>query len=108
MFGFDAAHTRNNPYEHTLSPANISQLKPLWSFAAGKEIWSSPAVADGMIYVGSLDTKLYAFDASCRNACLPLWSFATGNGIWSSPAVAGGMVYIGSSDHKLYAFGLET
>ena len=61
MFGFDAAHTRNNPYERTLSPSNISQLKLLWSFATGDPTRSSPAVADGMVYVGSDDGKLYAF-----------------------------------------------
>jgi outer membrane protein assembly factor BamB len=59
-----------------------------------------------MVYVGSMDGKLYAFDASCLNACQPLWSFATGDGIRSSPAIAGGMVYVGSDDGKLYAFGL--
>jgi len=104
MFGFDAAHTHNNPYEHTLSPANVSRLQLLWSFATAKYISSSPAVAGGMVYVGSHDKKLYAFDATCRNACQPLWSFATGGDITSSPAVASGMVYVFSDDGKLYAF----
>ena len=78
MFGFDAAHTHYNPYEHTLSPTNASRLKPLWSFATEGDVNSSPAVAGGTVYVGSNDNKLYAFDASCRNACQPLWSFLTG------------------------------
>jgi serine/threonine protein kinase len=109
MFGFDAAHTHNNPYENTLSPGNVSRLKPLWSFPTGDIIHSSPAAAGGMVYVSSADHKLYAFDASCRNTCKPLWSFPTGAEIWwSSPAVADGMVYVGSADHKLYAFGLVT
>jgi len=63
-------------------------------------------VAGGMVYIGSYDKKLYAFDASCRSACHPLWSFAAGSAIFSSPAVTDGMVYVGSWDHKLYAFGL--
>jgi eukaryotic-like serine/threonine-protein kinase len=110
MFGFDAARTNNNPYEHILSPANISQVKPLWNFATGSYISSSPVVAGGMVYVGSEDRNLYAFDAMCRKNCQPLWSFASGmpegylGGITSSPAVAGGMVYVGSRDKKLYAF----
>jgi outer membrane protein assembly factor BamB/serine/threonine protein kinase len=104
MFGFDAAHTRYNPYERTLSPANVSRLKPLWSFTTGAGVYSGPLIAGGMVYVGSEDKKLYAFDATCRNACQPLWSYTTGDVIISSPAVAGGMVYVGSHDNKLYAF----
>jgi outer membrane protein assembly factor BamB len=33
----------------------------LWSFATGSYVESSPAVADGVVYVGSLDGKVYAF-----------------------------------------------
>src|SRR5207237_101737 len=104
MFGFNAAHTHDNPNEHIIKPGNVSQLKPLWSFSTGSNILSSPAVAGGMVYVGSYDGKLYAFDASCRKSCQPVWSFATGGSIFSSPAIADGIVYIGSVDDKLYAF----
>lgn len=62
MFGFDAAHTHYNPYEQTIGPGNVSRLTSLWSFA---NISSTPAVAGGMVYVNSEDSKLYAFDANC-------------------------------------------
>ncbi len=104
MFGFDAAHTRNNPYEHTLSSSNVSRLMLLWSFPTGNNVSSSPAVAGGMVYIGSTDKKLYAFDASCRSACQLLWSFPTRGSVSSPIAVAGGIVYVGSMDKKLYAF----
>jgi outer membrane protein assembly factor BamB len=69
---------------------------------------SSPAVANGVVYVGSDDGRLYAFGAGgCGAAtCAPLWSYATGSAVRSSPAVANGMVYVGSDDGRLYAFGL--
>ncbi len=35
---------------------------PLWAGGTGGRIWSSPAVADGVVYVGSWDGRLYAFD----------------------------------------------
>jgi outer membrane protein assembly factor BamB len=104
MFGFDAAHTHNNPYEQALRPGNISQFGLLWNFAAESDFEASPAVAGGMVYIGSYDGKFYAFDATCRRGCQPLWSFPTGRFIDSSPTVAGGMVYIGSSNGKFYAF----
>ena len=64
---------------------------------------SSPAVANGVVYIGSDDHKLYAFDAAgnagCSGtpkSCAPLWTATTGNAVLSSPAVANGVVYVGS------------
>ena len=68
-------------------------------------MFSSPAVANGVVYVGSLDNNVYALNASTG---AKLWSYTTGGPIYySSPAVANGMVYVGSLDGKVYAFGLK-
>jgi outer membrane protein assembly factor BamB len=109
QFGFDAAHTRFNPHEQILNTANVSHLKLLWSFSTGDYIYSSPVVANGVVYVGSGDGFLYAFDAAkCSAPCQPLWSSqinTTGDHhVDSSPAVADGVVYIGSDNGKFYAF----
>src|SRR5262249_16377623 len=84
MFGFDAAHTHFNPYEHFLTPANISRLVQAWAYPTMGIISTSPVVANGIVYVGSWDRSLYALDARSGKQ---LWSFATGGGISSSPAV---------------------
>jgi len=73
----------------------------------GDIITASPAIANGLVFVGSQDYKLYAFAADgCGAAtCEPLWASAsTGFLIESSPAVANDIVYISSWDHKLYAY----
>ena len=54
---------------------------------------SSPAVANGVVYVGSNDGNVYALNASTGAM---LWSYTTGGGVYSSPAVANGVVYVGS------------
>src|SRR5205823_9213817 len=88
---------------------------PLWTAATGADVYSSPAVANGVVYVGSQDGKLYAFDAAgttnCSGTpktCYPLWtaanSTAISDAVNSSPAVANGTVYVGFNDFKLYAF----
>jgi len=81
---------------------------PLWQGLAGPQsiLESSPAVANGFVYVGAFDGKLYAFDADgCGQAtCQPLWTAATGGTIESTPTVTHGVVFIGSDDAKLYAF----
>jgi outer membrane protein assembly factor BamB len=108
QFGVDAAHTHSNSHEQILTPANVSHLKKLWSFLTGGSIFSSPAVANGVVYVGSEDGNLYAFPATCSAPCGPLWSSrinTTGDHhVDSSPAVANGVVYIGSDNGSLYTF----
>jgi len=73
---------------------------PKWSYTTGGEINSSPAIgADGTIYVGSDDNKLYAINP---NGTLK-WSYTTGYSMYSSPAIgADGTIYVGFGD-KLYA-----
>src|SRR5207249_6211568 len=69
---------------------------------AGDKIYSSPAIADGVVYVGSDDHILYAYDAYTGNLLL---TATAGGAIGSSPAIANGVVYVGANDGRLYAFG---
>ncbi|MDQ0762858.1 outer membrane protein assembly factor BamB family protein [Streptomyces canus] len=71
-----------------------------WLFRAGGSLSSSPAVAGGVVFVGSGDDNLYAVDAATGKR---RWTFPTGGAVLSSPAVVGGVVYIGSVDESLYA-----
>lgn len=71
----------------------------LWQAPVLAGTFSSPAVADGIVYIGS--DNLYAFDAGTGAT---LWTGYTGAPVLSSPAVADGIVYAGSRDRALYAF----
>jgi len=77
---------------------------PLWTASLHGNTVSSPAVANGVVYIGS-DNGLYTFSATgCgQSSCFPLWTAPIG-GSASSPAVANGVVYISSGNGKLYAF----
>ena len=82
--------------------------KPLWTVGLGQIITASLAIADGVVFAGAWDGKLYALDA--RNQGKKLWSFTvTSNGqIYSTPVVAGGLVYttgheLNSEENSLYA-----
>jgi hypothetical protein len=66
---------------------------------------SSPAVANGIVYVGSDDNNLYALNASAGTT---IWTYGTTGLIDSSPAIANGVVYVGSEDDSVYAFGAIT
>jgi outer membrane protein assembly factor BamB len=68
---------------------------------------SSPAAVNGMVFVGSYDHRLYAFDE--RDGSLlwtPTWADSLPRGLNSSPAVANGHIYIGCRDGRVYAFGI--
>ena len=104
QFHFGPHLTGYNPYENVLTPSNVSALTLDWSYTTGS-IQSSPAVAGGVVYVGSMDDKLYALDAVTGTH---KWSYATGGYIYSSPAVANGVVYVGSWDGGLYALDAVT
>ena len=63
----------------------------------------SPVVANGVVYIGSQDHKMYAIDALSGQV---LWTYVTGDIIGDSAAVADGVLYFGSFDKNLYAFHL--
>ena len=68
--------------------------------------WSSPAVDNGRVFVGSRDDhKLYAFDAVTGAT---LWTATTSDWVQTSPAVANGVVYIGNNSGNVYAFNAAT
>jgi len=94
-------HKGLNALENVLSPSTVDGLDVDWQAATGDNVFSSPAVASGVVYVGSADGRLYAFDAGSG---APVWSVSTGGSVRSSPAVANGVVYVGADDSKLYAF----
>jgi len=71
----------------------------LWDRTAGSFAYSSPAVVNGRVYIGSDNHKMYCLNA--MNGSF-IWNFTTGESIHSSPAVVNGRVYIGSDDNKIY------
>jgi len=52
---------RWNPCEKVLNAKNVGELGLKWSYATGDFVRSSPAVANGVVYVGSDDGNVYAF-----------------------------------------------
>ena len=59
-FRYDAAHTGASPDMSISKDAVAGSMVANWSATTGAAIFSSPAVANGIVYVGSNDNKLYA------------------------------------------------
>ncbi len=50
----------------------------VWRYETGDGVYSSPAVAGGVVYVGSGDRYLYALDAATGDL---VWRYQTGDGV---------------------------
>ena len=66
--------------------------------------FSSPAVNDRLVLIGSRDKHLHAIDRKTGEA---VWKFTTGGRVEGSPIVFTDGVVFGSTDGRLYAAGLE-
>ena len=98
---------RWNPYENVLNVNTVGSLQVKWKHHTGGGVISSPAMVNGVVYIGSTDMNghVYALRASTG---AKLWSAITTRTVVSSPAVANGVVYVGSFDDLVYAFDAST
>jgi outer membrane protein assembly factor BamB len=113
-FRFDQNHTGVQPFENILRVSNVPMLQLDWQAQLGKLVdYSSPAVVNGVVYIGSSDGRLWAYPANgCgQDICTaPLWTSTDLAQIIDSPTVAAGRVYVGSqtsfdsNDGKLDVF----
>jgi len=80
----------------------------IWRAPVDNEVYSSPSIHDGNIFVGS---GMYNTGGSPGSVyCLresdggEVWRYPNTDGFLSSPLVADGKVFIGSNDENLYVF----
>ena len=57
MFGHDLEHTG----ETSDIIKNPKELKLIWKFETGSGVYSSPAISENFVYVGSYDSYIYCF-----------------------------------------------
>ena len=72
---------------------------------SSERFWSSPIVADGALYIGSMDKRLYAVDPDTLREA---WHFEAGGAFASTPLFRDGVIYIGAFDRKFYAIDTVT
>jgi outer membrane protein assembly factor BamB len=95
MFRNDPIHSGSATYNSSTNSAKL-----LWTGITMAAVVSSPAVANGCVFVGSTDGAIY-----CRNSTSGklLWYYPTRDKVESSPAIDNGFVYVGSDDGNVYA-----
>jgi hypothetical protein len=97
-----AAHGEENPDSPTIGRVicvDASQIDPktkkpklVWEYQKGQRFGlSSPALADGVLYMPEDSGELYAFDAKTGKV---LWKYRYGTEVRGAPLVADGKLYI--------------
>ncbi|MCJ7571985.1 MAG: PQQ-binding-like beta-propeller repeat protein [Candidatus Thermoplasmatota archaeon] len=95
MFRHD---TRHRGYSTSKAP-DTNYVRWRYACIGFNGVASSPAVADGKVYIGSVDSNVYCLDVITGRM---IWNYTVGVPVVSSPAVADGKVYIGSDDRNVY------
>ena len=99
-FMHDLNFSGNSPDKHLAPPLGL-----LWKFKTGGPLYASPVIANGILYIGSTDGKLYALDAKRWGI---KWVFDAGDAIRYSAAVLGDRVYFSARNNKVYALNAKT
>ena len=98
VFHADDAHTGVYPIYPVENYKKLGSLR--WKFKTEGKIFSSPVIQDGIAYIGSEDSNLYAIHAATGEF---IWKFRTGGAVSSTPAVFNNIIYFTSYDGYCYA-----
>ncbi len=98
MFGGDNVNSFNYPDE---SPDTDNVL---WDQGFPADFSASPAIVDGLLYIGGTDYKLHCIDGSTGET---VYTHPFPSGIVSTPCIDGDMLYVGCRDYRLHAFDLS-
>src|SRR5215472_12870884 len=133
-FLHDSTHTSFNAAATSITPTNLSNLQPVWRFLVpvspnkgSVNLWSSPVVSNGVVYIGAEDGYFFAINEATRQV---IWSRFLGivnqittatykgcpgtQGIVSTAVVANDpvsskpTVYVNAPDGHLYALDAAT
>jgi outer membrane protein assembly factor BamB len=80
----------------------------VWTYKGkrgGQAFFSSPAVTEKFVVIGSRDKFVHCID---RKTGVAAWTFPTGDRVDSSPVVVGDKVVVGSMDSHVYVLDLAT
>ena len=92
---------RWNGVESVLNVRNVGRLQNAFTKYTGAGVNAAPAIANGVVYVGSTGGNFNALNSTTGDT---LWTYPVSS-LYSSPAVANGIVYFGANypNNAVYA-----
>lgn len=82
----------------------ITETGLIWSYPMDHHCCSTPAIHDGLAFVGDCGRFVHCVDAETGR---PYWSHETEGDVWGSPLVADGKVYVGSRRGDFWVFAAD-
>jgi outer membrane protein assembly factor BamB len=79
--------------------------RSLWHVTTGAYVYSSPAVADGVVCFGSYNGYFYGVSAGSGRV---LWRIPTGGAISGAAVIVDGVAYAGSFSHRIIGVNVHT
>lgn len=82
--------------------------EPVWKTDLGTAVVSDPLLADGFLYAGTIDGKMFKVSASTGEI---VWKFegeAKIKSIWTKPVIFDNVVFFATEDGSIYALNAET
>lgn len=95
-------------YGDKLIAIDVQAKKILWEYGEKKKgaaFFSSPAVNEAKVIIGSRDRLVHCVD---RKSGRQIWTFRTRGDVDSSPVICHNKVVVGSNDGRIYILDIET
>lgn len=80
---------------------DISEKRLVWSYPVNRHCCATPAIYDGMVFVGDCGHQFHCVDAETGK---PYWTHGVKGDVWGSALVADGRVYVGTRQGDLWTF----
>ncbi len=102
--GGDIWWGKNEAWLKCIDPTKTGDITidgEIWSYPLDKHVMSTPAIADGLVFIADIGRKVHCLDAATGK---PYWTQECKGDFWASPLVADGKVFIGSKKGDFWIF----
>jgi outer membrane protein assembly factor BamB len=82
--------------------------KPVWKTDLGTAVVSDPLLADGFLYVGTIDGKMFKINASTGDIVWTYEGETKIKSIWTKPVILDGVLFFATEDGNIFALNSET
>jgi outer membrane protein assembly factor BamB len=83
---------------------DITKTGEIWSYPLTRHCMSTPAIWNGLVFIGDCGRRVHCIDAQTGRAC---WTHEARGEIWASPLVADGKVYLAATSGELWVLSAQ-